>query len=100
MKLNDAIYATEEERQNLFKELNISALLIHQCSTVVIRKDDINYIIKDRWRNPYDIDENNIKAIIDNRVFNIISKSLLTMLLNRITYSDLLDLGDNLIIEI
>ena len=95
MKLTNAQYATKEERDIIFKELNIRLSILHYCSCVVIKKHDANLILKDRWLDPYKSAEENIKTFCD-KDFLIISKQLLTRINKH--YEKIIFPGDNLLI--
>ena len=98
MKLNNAVYVSDKERVAVVKELNLTLNIIHQCSSLVVRKDDVDYILKDRWRDPYISNERNIE-VLARKEFHIISKPLLIRINKRIKLNDVFFVGDNLIIE-
>lgn len=97
MKLADAYYASNEEREKLYKELNITLNVIHCCSCLVVRKNDMNIILKDRWHDPYKSDEENIRTVCD-KDFLVISRQLLTRANKYCRNSEVIYAGDNLLI--
>ena len=46
---NAGIQSICAERVAFVKELNLTLNIIHQCSCLVVRKDNVDYILKDRW---------------------------------------------------
>ena len=98
MKLNNATYVTNDERLAFVKELNLTLNIIHQCSCLVVRKDNVDYILKDRWEDPFISKEENIKAL-SNKYFLIISRQLLTRINGYCRHGEVIYPGDNLIIQ-
>ena len=98
MKLNNAIYATNEQREELLKELNIHFSIINLCSMLIIRKNKHNYIIKDRWYDPFRSVEENLE-VIKKYNFMIISKTFFKRIQAFIDKHSFIQSGDKLIIE-
>lgn len=98
MKLQNATYIDSVKLNEYFKDLKITISLFHCCSSIIIRKDDVDYILKDRWRDPYISNERNIESLACKE-FHIISKPLLTRIIKHMKIEDIFFVGDNLIIE-
>lgn len=98
MKLNNAIYVSDKERVAFVKELNLTLNIIHQCSSLVVRKDDADYILKDRWEDPFISKEENIKTL-SNKDFLIVSRQLLMRINGYCRHGEVIYPGDNLIIQ-
>lgn len=98
MKLNNAVYVSDKERVAFVKELNLTLNIIHRCSSLVVRKDDVDYILKDRWEDPFISKEENIKTL-SNKDFLIVSKQLLARINEYCRRGEVIYSGDNLIIQ-
>ena len=99
MKLQNPIYVNDEQRSELLKEIKLPVSFFHICSTVILRKEGVDYIIKDRWKNPYCSDEQNIKNLIDKDLY-IISYLFLNRIHRQMLLEKTILVGDNIIIEI
>ena len=99
MKLQNAIYPTDEQKIKLCEEIKLPIFFFHMCSSVIIRKDDVDYIVKDRWKNVYCSDETNIKNLNDKELY-IISYSLLHRIRRHDLSENVIFVGDNIIIQI
>ena len=97
MKLTNVRYATVEEQSKLLTELKIKIGIVQKCSCLVIRKDDTDIIFKDRWRDPFISNEENINVIC-KRNFLVVSRQLLARM--QLTKADeqLIQVGDSLLI--
>lgn len=98
MKVNNPVYVTDKERIAFVKELNLTLNIIHLCSRLVVRKDNIDYVLKDRCRNPYTSDIINLD-ILSEKDFLIISKDLLSRINGYCRHGEVIYPGDNLIIQ-
>lgn len=98
MKLNNPIYVSNNERVKFIKELNLTLNIIHQCSCLIIRKDNVDYILKDRWEDPYISKEENIKTLY-SKDFLIVSRQLLMRINGYCRHGEVIYPGDNLIIQ-
>ena len=99
MKLQNPIYASDKERLEFIEKLNISVSAFHSCSSIVIRQNDIDYILKDRWQDPYISNDRNLDAL-SQKEFYIISKRFLVRINRHVRLSEIINVGDNVIIEI
>ena len=99
MKLQNLVYVNDKQRKELIKELNLTLNIIHQCSSLVVRKDDVDYILKDRWQDPFISKEENIKTL-SNKDFLIVSRQLLMRINGYCRHGVVIYPGDNLIIQL
>lgn len=98
MKLNNAVYVSDKERVDFIKELNLTLNIIHRCSCLVVRKNDVDYILKDRWEDPFMSKEDNLKSI-NKHDFLIVSRQLLVRINGYCRHGEVIYPGDNLIIQ-
>lgn len=98
MKLQKPVYVNDKQRKELIKELNLTLNIFHVCSCLVIRKDNIEYVLKDRWRNPYESDIINLDILCE-KDFLIISKNLLSRINDYCRNGEVIYPGDNIIVQ-
>lgn len=103
MKLVNPSYVNDAQRKEFIKELNLELNLtlniFHLCSSIVVRKDNTDYVLKDRWQSPYATDKTNL-GILSEKDFLIVSRQLLSRVTECCRYGEIIYNRDNLIIEI
>ena len=102
MKINNCKYVSNKEIEKFLKNLHIDLVstsdIIHVCNTVIIKKNDVNYVIKDRYKDPFKSKEENINEVLKHN-YKIMSKSIFDKIKRLNSIYNIIEPGNNIIID-